>query len=124
MGQQCGTVERHAASAAHHSHAVLACRMDGNAVLERYNKYGGGLYPVAWYDLQQFWAGKLPEGALQIGATFERFEQGADGVDVHFRVRACLPTNACLQIIRACMPLQPHMHARNILAGVSCRWCI
>ena len=79
--------------------------MDGNAVLERYNKYGGGLYPVAWYDLQQFWAGKLPEGALQIGATFERFEQSGDGVDVHFKVGMHSTNHACCHLCwarRAC----------------------
>lgn len=41
---------------------------------------------MAWYDLQRFWAGHLPEGALQIGAAFERYEERPDGVTVRLKV--------------------------------------
>ena len=41
---------------------------------------------MAWYDLQRFWAGHLPEGALQIGSAFESYEESADGVIVHLKV--------------------------------------
>ena len=61
-------------------------RTDGTAARERYERYGGGLFPVAWYDLQQFWAAHLPQGALQIGCTFERYEETGDAVVVHLKV--------------------------------------
>jgi hypothetical protein len=61
-------------------------RTDGSAARERYDRYGGGLFPVAWYDLQRFWAGHLPPGALQIGAAFERYEETAEGITVHLKV--------------------------------------
>ena len=86
-------------SAVNQVHAKPACcqlacnrnaclnRTDGSAARERYARYGGGLFPVAWYDLQRFWAGHLPEGALRIGAAFERYEEGADGVTVRLKAR-------------------------------------
>ncbi|KAK9901587.1 hypothetical protein WJX75_003519 [Coccomyxa subellipsoidea] len=59
---------------------------DGTAARERYAKYGGGLFPVAWYDLQQFWARQLPPDALQIGSVFDRYEDlGEGGVIVHLK---------------------------------------
>ena len=68
----------------------LVFRTDGTAARERYERYGGGLFPVAWYDLQQFWAAHLPQGALQIGSMFERYEEAGDAVIVHLKVGACL----------------------------------
>lgn len=65
----------------------VCCRTDGTAARERYAKYGGGLFPVAWYDLQQFWASHLPPNTLQIGSRFERYEDlGDEGVIVHLEV--------------------------------------
>jgi hypothetical protein len=61
-------------------------RTDGSAARERYDRYGGGLFPVAWYDLQQFWAMHLPQGALQVGSLFERYEETDDAVIVHLKV--------------------------------------
>ncbi|EIE20795.1 FAD/NAD(P)-binding domain-containing protein [Coccomyxa subellipsoidea C-169] len=59
---------------------------DGTAARERYAKYGGGLFPVAWYDLQRFWASHLPPGALQIGSLFDRYEDLEEGgVIVHLK---------------------------------------
>lgn len=73
----------------------MVLRTDGTAGRERYERYGGGLFPVAWYDLQQFWAAHLPQGALQIGSTFERYEEAGDAVTVHLkvgvRVQRCAP---------------------------------
>lgn len=70
----------------------LSCgchRTDGTAARERYERYGGGLFPVAWYDLQRFWASHLPPDALQIGSQFERYEDLAEGgVIVHLKVGA------------------------------------
>ncbi|CAL8467996.1 g7534 [Coccomyxa elongata] len=59
---------------------------DGTAARERYAKYGGGLFPVAWYDLQRFWAGHLPPNTLQIGSVFDRYEElGDEGVIIHLK---------------------------------------
>lgn len=68
------------------------CRVEGRAARERYDRYGGGLFPVAWYDLQSFFAARLPPGVLQVASAFERYEPGGAGspVAVHLRVRAWL----------------------------------
>lgn len=78
-----------------HSHSLMSesgCRVEGRAARERYDRYGGGLFPVAWYDLQSFFAARLPPGVLQVASAFERYEPGGAGspVAVHLRVRAWL----------------------------------
>ena len=72
------------------SHVTSSCRVEGGAARERYDRYGGGLFPVAWYDLQRFFAARLPPGVLQVASAFERYEPGGAGspVAVHLRVRA------------------------------------
>ncbi len=54
---------------------------------ERYDKYGGAIFPVAWFDLQQFWARQLPEGTLQLNSIFDFYEETKDAVTVHLKVQ-------------------------------------
>ncbi len=67
----------------------VACqphRFGGSEARKRYDKYGGAIFPVAWYDLQQFWARRLPAGALQLDSSFESYEETEDAVIVHLKV--------------------------------------
>ncbi len=83
-------------------------RTDGTAARERYAKYGGGLFPVAWYDLQRFWASHLPPGALQIGSLFDRYEDLEEGgVIVHLKVTS-------LRRHTRSMHFEEHLHLRCI----------
>ena len=41
---------------------------------------------MAWYDLQQFWARRLPAGALQLDSSFDFYEETEDAVVVHLKV--------------------------------------
>ncbi|KAK9845839.1 hypothetical protein WJX81_003900 [Elliptochloris bilobata] len=54
----------------------LLMQVDGRAARERYDRYGGGLFPVAWYDLQRFFAARLPPGVLEVASAFDRYEPG------------------------------------------------
>ena len=76
------------------------CRVEGRAARERYDRYGGGLFPVAWYDLQSFFAARLPPGVLQVASAFERYEPGGAGspATVHLRVRVSQWAAALLHI--------------------------
>ena len=64
-----------------------SCRFDGSEARKRCNKYGGALFPFTWYDLQQFWARQLPEGALKLNSDFDSYEEQGDSVTVHLTVR-------------------------------------
>ena len=81
--------------------------MDGRAARERYDRYGGGLFPVAWYDLQSFFAARLPPGVLQVASAFECYEPGGPGspVTVHLRVRAGLAAATCTLASAPCWQL-------------------
>ncbi|KAK9808789.1 hypothetical protein WJX72_003718 [[Myrmecia] bisecta] len=64
---------------------TLRKEIDGTAARLRYERYGGGLFPVSWYDLQCWLASWLPEGVLQTNSEFERYEEVEGGVVAHFR---------------------------------------
>ena len=63
--------------------------MEGKAARARYDRYGGGLFPVAWYDLQSFFAARLPPGVLEVASAFERYEPGAADAPVTIHLRVC-----------------------------------
>ena len=65
---------------------LLRTRKSGEAQRERYDKYGGGLFPVAWYDLQCFFASCLPPDVLEVNSAFESYTEDADSVTVTFKV--------------------------------------
>ncbi|KAK9808815.1 hypothetical protein WJX72_004188 [[Myrmecia] bisecta] len=67
------------------SDGTLLKETDGAATRLRYERYGGGLFPVSWYDLQCWLASWLPEGVLQTDSEFERYEEVEGGVVAHFR---------------------------------------
>jgi hypothetical protein len=94
----------------------LSClsRVDGKAARARYDRYGGGLFPVAWYDLQSFFAARLPPGVLETASALERYEPG--GADAPVTVHLQVPSAPCRVGWRASLMLT----TTNISGGCNC----